>query len=85
MALDGEIGHVDDFIIQMSMGQFVTLFVATKNWWPEKVLISPKWIENVSWKRRKSKRYLRLSRRAEYNDQSLLTRDYEQASTGTTI
>jgi hypothetical protein len=50
VALDGEIGHVDDFIIDDETWAIRYLVVATRNWWPgKKVLISPKWIESVSW------------------------------------
>ena len=68
-AADGEIGHVADFIID------------TRNWWPGKqVLVSPKWIERVSWS--ESKVFVYLSRESikqspEYSEESLLTRDYE--------
>jgi hypothetical protein len=57
------------------------LIVDTRNWWPgKKVLISPQWIENVSWD--DSKVSLKLSRDAvkrspEYTEESLLTREYE--------
>ena len=80
-ALDGEIGHVDDFIIDDETWAIRYLIVSTKNWWPgKKVLISPTWIENVSWEEREVA--IGLSREAiqaapEYTDESLLTRDYE--------
>ena len=57
------------------------LVVATKNWWPgKKVLISPKWIESVSWDAREV--VIEMTRETikdapEYTDKSLLTRDYE--------
>jgi hypothetical protein len=81
LALDGEIGHIDDFIIDDESWAIRYLVVATKNWWPgKKVLISPKWIENVSWEEREVT--IGLSRETikdapEYTDESLLTRDYE--------
>jgi hypothetical protein len=81
LALGGEIGHVDDFIIDDETWAIRYLVVATKNWWPgKKVLISPKWIENVSWEEREVA--IGLSRETikaapEYTDESLLTRDYE--------
>ena len=81
LALDGEIGHVDDFIIDDETWAIRYLVVATKNWWPgKKVLISPKWIESVSWDAREV--VIGLSRETikdapEYTDESLLTRDYE--------
>jgi hypothetical protein len=82
LALDGEIGHVDDFIIDDETWTIRYLIVATRNWWPgRKVLISPKWIQNVSWEEREVA--IDLSREAikaapEYTDESLLTRDYER-------
>jgi hypothetical protein len=55
--------------------------VATRNWWPgKKVLISPAWIERVSWA--DSKVYAGLSREAirnapEYAEAMPITREYE--------
>ena len=80
-ALDGEIGHVEDFIIDDETWAIRYLVVATRNWWPgKKVLISPQWIERVSWS--ESKAFVNLSREAikhspEYTPESLITRDYE--------
>ncbi len=80
-ALDGEIGHVEDFIIDEETWAIRYLVVATRNWWPgKKVLVSPQWIERVSWD--ESKVFVNLSRDAikrspEYTEASLLTRDYE--------
>ena len=80
-ALDGEIGHVEDFVIDDETWAIRYLVVATRNWWPgKKVLVSPQWIERVSWD--ESKVFVNLSREAikqspEYTEASLLTRDYE--------
>ena len=80
-ALDGEIGHVEDFIIDDKTWAIRYLIVNTRNWWPgKKVLVSPQWIENVSWGERKV--FVNLSRQtvkesAEYSEESLLTREYE--------
>jgi sporulation protein YlmC with PRC-barrel domain len=80
-ALDGEIGHVEDFIIDDETWAIRYLIVGTRNWWPgKKVLVSPQWIERVSWS--ESKVFVNLSREAikrspEYTEASLLTRDYE--------
>lgn len=82
-AADGEIGHVDDFIIDDRAWAIRYLIIDTRNWWPGKlVLISPRWIERVSWS--ESKVFMNLSREAikqspEYTTASLLTRDYETA------
>lgn len=80
-ASDGEIGHVEDFIIDDETWAIRYLIVDTRNWWPgKKVLVSPRWIERVSWS--ESKVFVNLSREAikhspEYTEESLLTRDYE--------
>jgi len=80
-ALDGELGHVQDFIIDDETWAIRYLIVDTHNWWPgKKVLVSPQWIERVSWGERKV--FVNLSRDAikhspEYTDESLPTRDYE--------
>ncbi|MBN1471518.1 MAG: PRC-barrel domain-containing protein [Syntrophaceae bacterium] len=80
-AADGEIGHVEDFIIDDETWAIRYLIVDTKNWWKGKtVLISPRWIERVSWD--EAKVFINLSREAvkqspEYTDESLLTRDFE--------
>jgi hypothetical protein len=50
-ALDGEIGHVEDFIADESNWFIRYMVVDTRNWLPgRKVLIPPDWIERVSWK-----------------------------------
>jgi len=80
-ALDGEIGHVDDFVIDDETWAIRYLVVDTRNWWPGKrVLIAPQWIERVSWNT--SKVFVNLSRAAiqgapEFTDAALPTRDYE--------
>jgi len=80
-ALDGEIGHVDDFIVDDETWAIRYLVVATKNWWPgKKVLISPRWIKNVSWEAGEVSIGLSceaIKAAPEFNDESLLTRDYE--------
>jgi hypothetical protein len=80
-AEDGDIGHVEDFIIDDQTWAIQYLIVDTKNWLPGlKVLISPKWIERVSWG--KSKVHVNLTRDAikkspSYTETSLITRNYE--------
>jgi hypothetical protein len=47
---DGEIGHVDGFVIDDEAWAIRYVEVATRNWLPgKKVLISPAWIKRVSW------------------------------------
>jgi hypothetical protein len=49
-ATDGNIGHVEDFIIDDHSWKILNLIINTKNWWPgKKVLISPNNIDRISW------------------------------------
>jgi hypothetical protein len=49
-ASDGEIGHVQGFLVDDLTWSIRYLIVNTSNWWVgHKVLISPEWIQNVSW------------------------------------
>lgn len=81
LARDGEIGHVEDFVVDDETWAIRYLIVATTDFWPgKKVLISPQWIESVSWE--ESKVVVDLSRETikgapEYTDGSLPTRDHE--------
>jgi uncharacterized protein YrrD len=80
-ALDGELGHVEDFVVDDESWTFRYLIIGTRNWWPgKKVLVSPQWIERVSWE--ESKAFINLSRETiqkspEYSAEALLTREYE--------
>ena len=80
-AKDGEIGHVEDFIIDDETWAIRYLIIDTSNWWVgKKVLVSPLWIDRVSWKELKV--FVSLSRESikqspEYSEESLITRDYE--------
>ena len=80
-ATDGEIGHVEDFIIDDETWAIRYLVIDTRNWWPgKKVLVSPQWIERVSWS--ESKVFVNLPRETikqspEYTEESLRTREYE--------
>ena len=80
-AVDGEVGHVDGFIMDDEAWAIRYIEVATRNWWPgNKALVSPAWVERVSWT--ESKVYVGLSREAiksapEYADSTPLTREYE--------
>ncbi len=80
-AADGAIGHVEDFIIDDETWAIRYLIIDTRNWWPgKKVLVSPRWIERVSWS--ESTVFVNLHRETikqspEYTEESLLTRDYE--------
>ena len=80
-ALDGEVGHVEDFIIDEDNWTIRYLILDTKNWWPgRRVLVSPQWIKEVSWG--ESKVFVDLSKAAieespEYSAETL-NRGYEE-------
>ena len=80
-ATDGEIGHVEDFILDDRTWAIRYFIIDMGNWWPgKKVLVSPHWIERVSWS--ESTVFVNLTREAikqspEYTEESLLTREYE--------
>jgi hypothetical protein len=82
-ACDGEIGHVDEFHVDDQAWAIRYIEVATRNWWPgKKVLVSPAWIDKVSWTN--SKVYTELSREAiqtapEYEEDVPITRKFENA------
>jgi len=60
---DGEVGHVEDFVIDDENWNLVFLIVDTKNWLPgRKVLISPCWIGHIDWE--ESNVYINLSQEA---------------------
>jgi hypothetical protein len=49
-AIDGEIGHVDDFIAEERYWTLRYLVVDTRNWLPgRKVLVAPDWVKEVDW------------------------------------
>jgi hypothetical protein len=80
-AVDGEIGHVDDFLIDDETWAIRYLIISTGTWWPGKsVLVSTQWIEQVSWP--ESKVFVDLSRETikrspKYTNDSLPTRSDE--------
>jgi uncharacterized protein YrrD len=80
-ATDGDIGHVDDFVLDDASWQIRYIAVDTRNWLPgKKVLVAPGWIHQVSW--RDAKVYVNLSRVAienspEYDSSKPIGREYE--------
>ena len=50
LASDGEIGHVEDILVEDDDWSIHYLVVDTKNWWPgRKVLISPMSVRKIEW------------------------------------
>jgi uncharacterized protein YrrD len=49
-AVDGEIGHVEDLLVDEDSWAIRYLIVNTSNWWlGHKVLVAPQWITGVQW------------------------------------
>jgi len=80
-ASDGEIGHVQDFVVDDQTWEIRYMVIDTRNWWPGKeVLVAPQWIEKVSWEEEKV--YVDLTRESvknspEFDNLSAVNRDYE--------
>jgi hypothetical protein len=79
-ATDGDIGHVDDFIIDDEPWVIRYAVIDTGNWWPgKKVIVAPTWISSVDWKN--SKLHVNLSRATVQSapefDSDHLSRAYE--------
>jgi sporulation protein YlmC with PRC-barrel domain len=81
-ATDGDIGYVDDFIIDDENGVFRYLVVNTGNWLPgRKVLISPQWVKCINWD--DSSVYLNLLRdsvkySADFNPDKIINREFQE-------
>ncbi len=80
-ATDGELGHIEDFIIDDKTWAIRYLIVDTRNWLPgRKILLSPQWIDRMSWN--ESKVFINRPRETikqapTYTEESLPSRDYE--------
>jgi hypothetical protein len=49
-ATDGEIGHLEDLLIDDHTWAIRYLVVNTSNWWSgRRVLVAPHWVRDVSW------------------------------------
>lgn len=50
LATDGDLGHVDDLLVEDQTWAVRYLVVSTSNWWGgHKVLIAPAWASHVNW------------------------------------
>jgi hypothetical protein len=80
-ALDGELGHVEDFVVDDESWEIRYLVINTRNWWPgKKVIVAPQWIQSVDW--RDSKVHVNLTCNAikgspEFSESTLISREYE--------
>jgi len=81
-ATDGDLGHVEDFLVDAETWAIRYGIVDTRNWLPgRKVLVSPEWIQRVSWE--ESKVYVDLSKRhiedaPEFDPSVPLGREHEE-------
>jgi hypothetical protein len=81
-ATDGDLGHVEDFLIDAETWAIRYIIVDTRNWLPgRRVLVSPEWIQRVSWE--DSKVYVDLSKRhieaaPEFDPSMPLAREHEE-------
>jgi len=82
-ARDGEIGHVQDFILEDPGWAVRYLEIDTRNWLPgKKVLVAPDWIRQVDWARREVA--VDLTREAiqtapPYEASTVMSREYQRA------
>lgn len=82
-ANDGEIGHVEDYIVDDEKWNICFLIVDTHNWLPgRKVLIMPRWINRIDWD--ESRVYVNLSQESiknspEFDPSQPIGKDYEKA------
>jgi len=80
-ARDGEVGHVEDFIVEDGNWAINYMVIDTRNWLPgRKVLMSPHWIEQVKWLEHKV--YFDLNQETiknspEYDPTAPVNREYE--------
>ncbi len=81
-AHDGELGHVEDLIVDTGEWKIRYLVVDTRNFWPgKKVLLAPDWIREIVWDTQRVQ--VDLAREAirqgpEYQPDRLLDREYEE-------
>lgn len=80
-ATDGEIGHVEDFIVDDDTWAIRYMVVDTRNWLPgRKVLVSPQWIASISWIEGQVRVDLTqetIKNSPEYDSHAPVNRDYE--------
>jgi hypothetical protein len=80
-ATDGEIGHVEDFIVESTMWIIRYMIINTRNWLPGRsVLVAPAWVSKVSWA--KSKVFVDLDKEMiknspEFDPSAAVNREYE--------
>lgn len=80
-AEDGEVGHVEDLVIDDQYWKVRYFEIDTRNWWPGKhVLLNPAWIDRVDWPAQRVG--VDLAREdiltaPAYDPKAVISRDYE--------
>jgi hypothetical protein len=80
-AEDGDIGHVEDFIVDDTDWLIRYLVVDTRNWLPgKKVIIPPDWIKQISWDKAEASFDVTkeaIEKSPEFDPDTPVNRDYE--------
>lgn len=80
-ATDGDIGHVEDFLMDDATWAIRYMVVDTRNWWSgKKVLVSPEWIADVDWNESQVRVDLtreQIKNGPEYDPSGPVQREYE--------
>lgn len=81
-AIDGEIGHLEDFILDDEIWTIRYLVIDTRNWLPgKKVLVAPGWIKRIDWAGAQVHVELvqeSIEKSPEYDPSSPVNREYEE-------
>ncbi|PWS34734.1 hypothetical protein DFH01_24770 [Falsiroseomonas bella] len=81
-ATDGDIGHVEEFLVDDDPWAIRYVVVDTANWWPaRKVILSPRWFSGIDWATQQvhvtvTRDQVKAS--PEYEPSSLLAREHEE-------
>ena len=82
-AIDGDIGHINDFLFDDETWEIRYLIIDTRNWWPGKhVLVAPAWIDRIDWSQQKvfsNVTRAEIESSPEYDPAKATARDYEEA------
>lgn len=80
---DGDLGHVEDFILEEPGWAIRYLEVDTRNWLPGKhVLIDPTWIDRVDWEKREvavALKRVAIETAPPYDPAKIISHDYQVA------
>jgi hypothetical protein len=80
-AKDGEVGHIEDFLLDEEDWTIRYLEVDTRNWLPgRRVLLAPDWVEGIYWNEQLARVALsqkQVKESPEYNPDMIIDRYYE--------